>query len=149
MKRVLLLAAVLAVATAAPAAAQWGGVLVTGNEGITTAVERAINSGSDGGAVGIVRGGVISRQGGSDYDPTVSFGLRARGDRLTVDGALDLERMHPDRRMANPDEPVDFRARVGGGLRITDSVTGVGEYSRSFHNETLTGRWMLGVRFGL
>ena len=142
MKRLILAAAVL-VATALPAAAQnWGGVLVAGDEGITTAVEHDSNG-------MVFRGGVISRQGGSQYDPTVGFVLRHGAGPVTVDGGLDLERMHPDRRMDNPEEPVDIRARFSFGVRVAQRAAALVEYSRSFHNESSEGRWMLGVRFGI
>ena len=140
MRRVILAVAVL-VAMVSAAQAQTA-VIVAGSEGITTAAE----GGRDG---LIIRGGLISRQGGSQYDPTVGFMMRHGTGPMVIDGGMDLERMHPDRRMENPDEPIDFRARFSFGFKVDERATALVEYSRSFHNESSEGRWMLGVRFGL
>ena len=133
-------AALLALLASVSYAQAQGAVVLVGDEGIVTAVESDLGS-------AVVRGGLISRQGGSDYDPTFSIGQRW-GDRVTVDTALDMERMHPERRDANMNEPIDFRARVGVGVDVSEDAAAVAEYSRSFHNETRSGRWMVGVRFG-
>ena len=137
--KMIVLAALLVLASVSYAQAQ-GAVVLVGDEGIVTAIESAHGS-------TVVRAGVISRQGGSDYDPTASVGQRW-GCRVTLDAALDLERMHPDRRDANMNEPIDFRARVGVGVAVSEDAAAVVEYSRSFHNETRSGRWMVGARFG-
>ena len=139
---ILLLAATLTLVSVPAMAQSWSGALVMGDEGITAAAEFDMDG-------GIFRAGVISRQGGSQYDPTISMGLRLGENWITVDPVLDLERMHPNHRANNPDEPIDFRGRIGLAVHVTHRHAILLEYSRSFHNETLEGRWMLGARFGL
>ena len=136
----LVLMVAVAILMASSAWAQVGGVVLAGDEGITTAFEY------DRGA--LFRAGVISRQGGSEFDWMASIGKRfGVGEVLTADAALDLEAMHPGLRETNPNEPVDFRARVGVGWRVTDAAALLWEFSRSFHNETTEGRWMWGLRY--
>lgn len=138
---ILLLAAVLAVI---PAMAQ-DLVVLTGDTGVTTAVEAKASSGF------VVRGGAIhhtaeSGEGAYELGWVAGVGWRFEGDRpVTLDLAYDAEKMQPH---LTDESAVDSRVRVTVGYKVTRSAAAIAEFSRSLVNGTNYDRFTVGVRLG-
>jgi len=146
MRKTILSLALLALAVfAGPATAQ-SVVVLTGDTGVTTAVEVAVSSGF------VVRGGAMHLTDHSDGDAYelgyvlgAGYRFRANDSRVNIDLAYDAEKMNPDLDM---ESEVDSRVRIGFGYRVTKRAAAVAEFSRSLVNGTDYDRVMVGLRFG-
>ena len=145
MKRLILAAAVLVMMTP-PAWAQDVGsaVVMGGDHGKLAAVEVDTGYGL------VIRGGAIGRASGDGmthtWDWAAGAAWRFRGNMpVSMDLGLDFEPMAPG---VMSDAATDMRARIGAAFHVSDRAALVVERSRSLHNGTNYGRWMLGGRIG-
>lgn len=154
IRQILSIAAILMI-LGGVAQAQVSGVVMGGDHGKVFALE------ADTGGL-VLRGGLIGRAGvndvagldyaqvmaldrGHEWDVTAGLAWRFRGDMpVSMDLGLDFEPMAPGVRA----DGIDVRGRIGGALHVSERAALFVERSRSLHNGTNYGRWMLGGRVG-